>query len=245
MSRHRDRQKDRHRDRHARAQPPQPLLHPVYPIYPAPRDRAVFAHIGQVGLASAEQIQQVFWPAARLRTCQERLALLVRAEYLTCSPTLARHRYETIYWLTPRALRLFPATAREHLVHTASPAAEVAHLLRTRDVLDWLATSHTICSFVGEHTLKAERARLPLAAQTPQVADGRVTLREHTTGREKTYLIEVDGAYYGQRLRHKVAALGSCGEWVMWAVFSPRRLATITRAAAAFPSIRPLQLPGI
>lgn len=221
-------------------------------VHPTERDRALFAHLGGRGVASLVQLHARFWPHATIQTCRDRLKLLVAGGYLHTMTTTARGASEPIFWIERKAALLFSDTVRSGFLTGQPAAAEIAHLLRTADVLDALERRHQLVRFTHEHGLKSQRARGEHAARHEhrqhaqqgsrgahgQVADAAVTLAQD--GREMELFIEIDGAYYGKRLASKIRALAASTRPVLWVVYSDRRLATIQRLTAAYPSLHPV-----
>jgi hypothetical protein len=232
-------------------------------IHPTTRDNAILAYIGETGLASEAQIHARFWPTAKRQTCLDRLRKLCDAGVLANEITSARGRVERVFWTGRRARLLFSADARTHFQSGRPARAEMAHLLRTRAVLDLLYRSGRLISFTSEHRLKSEagseagskagsKTRTRQAAGSRagrlQVADGRMLIADRQVSGEgegsarayREYLLEIDGAYYGQRLRAKVAALARASQSVLWVTGSAKRLARLKILCASSPSIHPI-----
>lgn len=223
-------------------------------IQPTSRDLALFAYLAQLGIASDEQIRAQFWLEARLQTCVDRLEKLVQAGYLHSAFTSARGRCERTYWISRKAQRMLPKASQDQPIKAHRPAeAEVAHLLRTRDVVDLFSRSGRLISFTSEHTLKREAAHGSKGASDgqkrggkSQVADGRLALAMPFDGAEargegaQEVLLEIDGAYYGKRLRAKIHALATSALPVLWVTGSRARLARLQALAAPYPGIYPV-----
>lgn len=208
-------------------------------VHPTARDRAIFAYIAAFGVASLAQLHRRFWPQAKVQTCADRLAKLVSGGFLHTEVTTARGEPEPIFWIERKASLLFDQPQRARFVKGRPPTAEMAHILRTADVVEAIGRKSQIVGFTNEHHLKGEEAKKTKPnSRVRHVADGRVTILQR--GAAHAYLIEIDGAYYGKRLQQKAKELGRLGEQVLWVVYSPRRLATISRVAASYPTIRPV-----
>ena len=244
-------------------------------VRPTSRDTAIFAYLAQLGLASDGQIRAQFWPEAKLQTCVDRLEKLARAGYLQREYTSARGRTERVYWTRRKALQALLEVEREPLsraIWSRPPAAaEIAHLLRTRDVLDLFSRAGMLISFTSEHALKREVAtggRASIGAQggapKGQVADGRLALAlPHASRGEQSaeggaepreegiqegiqeVLLEIDGAYYGKRLRAKITALASSPLPVLWVTGTKARRAHLQALAAPYPRIYPVRFADL
>lgn len=227
-------------------------------IHPTTRDLGLFAYLGEIGLASDRQIHARFWTDAKRQTCVDRLERLVKGGYLRMAMTQSRGHAERVYWIERKAYRLLPPEARV-MLHTGRPAtSEIAHLLRTRAVVDCLYRAGCLRGFTTEHHLKSEAAikshvsRQGTHQARSQVADGRLILTQpplgvsekESTASEKTgqveYLLEIDGAYFGKRLHAKIAALASSPLPVLWVTGSRARLSRLQRLCAPHPQLRPI-----
>jgi hypothetical protein len=155
---------------------------------------------------------------------------LVRRERIA-----ARRGEEVLYFLARSGAMALPATNRRELIRHKPAYGEIAHLLRTGDILDRLEARYGIVRWRGERFLKSASGR---QAQGAQVADFSVELRRPIEG-TTAWLVEVDGAYYGAHLEQKITSLARCGEWVLWVTYASRRLDHLRGKASAFPRIRP------
>lgn len=224
--------------------------HPRQRVRLTERDLRLFGYIGQTGLASQAQLHHAYWPHAQRQTAVDRLARLEKAGYLRSLTTSARGARETCYYLTHAATRTFGARRAASLGIGAPSATEIAHLLRTRAVLDVLAHAHRLVSFTSERLLKREAAKAARThQQTPllangsrmwphQVCDGRLVLREGE--QNATVLLEIDGAYFGKRLRVKIAALARERQRVLWVTKSGERADLLRALCADHPHIQPV-----
>jgi hypothetical protein len=198
-------------------------------IHPTARDLEIFRHVGQRGVSSTAAIHREFWAGRQVQTAQDRLDQLAKAGYLKHQVVTIRGQAHHVYTLGRKATALFSEVQR-HSFLTRIGAGELAHLLRTGEVLDRLRRSHQVTGFVHEHALRSGAAR---QGKGQGLADAQVTLDGAQT------LLEIDSPHYtGQRLRQKVAQLGNAGQPVLWVVGSQARLATVSQAAQGQPSIQ-------
>lgn len=211
-------------------------------VVPTARDLAIMRLVGERGVVAQECLIAHFWPQSTTpRTAQDRLAQLVAAGFLRCERIASRAREEVVYYLARKGTLRLPETDR-HLLITGKPAyGEIAHLLRTGDILDRLHARYTLECW---HTERLLRSRTSQGGGRAPVADFSVVLRDPLWG-VTAWMVEVDGAYYGARLAKKVAALGQSGDDLLWVVYSPARLAHLGHLAAPFAGIRPVRFEAL
>ena len=78
-----------------------------------------------------------------------------------------------------------------------------------------------------------------LPAPRWEIADAQAVWTD-AAGQPHVLDVEIDGQYYGQMLQKKLARFGRSGRPTLWICDSARRAANVTRAAAAWPTIRVL-----
>lgn len=213
------------------------------PLVLTDRDRALLHAVVSRRVMTLAQIHGRFWPEAAMATCQDRLRDLVRAGMLSHETTMARGRLEHIYLPTRMTRSLLKSFGAEEMASRRPPAAsEMSHLLATGDVLDRLEERYGLLRFEDEHTLRAAlAAHLGRGGQRGALPDLHVELAAPLLGRS-SWDIEVDGAYFGQLLHHKVLRLAALGRPVLWVCFSGPRLARLQAAVASLPTLSPILL---
>ncbi len=77
------------------------------------RDKKLLTLVGRRGCVSIDALHQNFWMNAKVRTCQERIALLMKAGYLKSELVEARGRSETIYYLDKKGKGQFDEETRK------------------------------------------------------------------------------------------------------------------------------------
>jgi hypothetical protein len=203
-------------------------------IHPTARDLEIFRHVGQRGVSSTVAIHRAFWVGRQLQTAQDRLDQLAKAGYLKHQVVVVRGQAQHVYALGRKAAVLFSEAEQRGFLRRIG-SGELAHLLRTGEVLDALRRTHQVTGFVHEHALRSGAVR---RGGQQGLADAQVTLNGTPT------LLEIDSPHYtGQRLSRKVAALGQAGQPVLWVVGSQARLATVRLAAQGQPDIQVVHIP--
>jgi hypothetical protein len=214
-----------------------------------PRDYALLRRVGQVHVASLDQLHFLFWSQpeiASLKTSRNRLSQLVGEGYLECAYTNARKKTEKIYALTYKALQVVSPAEQAHMeaglprtneMREALDAGEARIILelelkrRSEKLLSW-KSEHEIRSeafserAIKEHELGRRFNEEELAA-LPELPDARLYIQSA----DGTYIyqldLEIDGAYYNQMLKRKVAGLHAnslaTGRKVIWVTATHRR----------------------
>jgi hypothetical protein len=200
-------------------------------IHPTARDLEIFRQVGQLGASTTTAIHREFWAGRQLQTAQDRLDQLTKAGYLKHQVLTVQGQAQHVYSLGRQAVALFSEVERRGFLLKPAPG-ELAHLLRTGEVLAHLRATHQVSGFVHEHGVRSAVRR----GASQGLADGQVTLDGTAV------LLEIDSPHYtGQRLREKVAALSQASHPVLWVVASQARLETVSRAAANTPNIEVLR----
>lgn len=197
-------------------------------IHPTARDVDIFRHVGQRGVSTTAAIHREFWAGRQVQTAQDRLDQLAKAGYLQHQVVVERGQARQVYALGRKAITLFSEIERRGFL-TKPAAGELAHLLRTGEVLDRLRRSHQVTGFLHEHALRSATRQ----GTRRGLADAQVTLDGVQT------LLEIDSPHYtGQRLRQKVAELGQADRPVLWVVGSQARLETVSQVAGGQANIQ-------
>lgn len=207
------------------------------PVHCTERDLRLLAWVSARGCAGDEQLARLFWRNRRLQTARERLAKLVAAHYLHSETVDARGHSECMYWVERKGARTLRQADLPVLQQGKPARAEVAHLLKTGDVLIKLGERGKLLTVMHEHALKAAKSK---GTGSAQVADAYVELeRDGTT---EHFFLEIDGAYYGVRLKNKVIELGQSAYPVRWVVYSRRRFYRIDQLSREYTGgkIKPL-----
>ncbi len=213
------------------------------------RDRDLLHWIGQAGIATEGQIHRRYWAGKLLGTAQDRLLQLRKAGLVEQQVCDVVRPGEPVYTLTRKGRLLFTHAERARL-HVGLPAQhELKQQLVAQDAYLHLAAEvqaagGTWGDWRGERDLRSEfRREQQAAAQsgatapTWEIADAQVVWTD-TTGSVQTVDVEIDGQYYGKMLARKLARFGTSGRPTVWVCASPRRTALVTKAAAAWPTIR-------
>lgn len=204
-------------------------------VTPTGRDLAILHYLGTRGVESEQRLISRFWPASTSpRTGCDRLSQLVASGLVGRERVRVRCSEETIYHLVRGGSLLLPSSERKRLITRRPPYGELSHLLKTSELLDRLDERYGLVLWHGERLLKAQKSRVEGGGQ---VADLWVELSQPLLGKREWH-IEIDGAYFGQRLADKIAALGDGGEATLWVCYSRSRMAHLAKRAAPFPSLR-------
>ena len=219
-----------------------------------PAEVALCARIGGPGLASVGQIQAA-------RGDSERTATRTWLRGWERAGVLARRRINLRGWsleivsLTEAGRTACPPALRP-VLRLAPPAAEVLQALllqaaRLRLEAEMAAGGGQLVSWTDEHSLRADYSRATLqarrtgqAAPDRRSADAAARLRS-AAGEEIRVAIEADGAYYGQMLAGKVAALQALAgesERILY-IAVPEREPIVRRAIADVPAIEVVIVP--
>lgn len=199
------------------------------------RDRELIRYIAEHGCASFQGLYELFWPGRREQTCKDRLDLLWKAGYIHRDITYAREREEIYFWIEKKGGMLFSQEERQRFALGKPPAVEIAHILHTNDIIERLRTKGRVTQFIREHALKSMKAQ---TESTFHVADAEVTME--INGHVHSFLVEIDGKYFGTRLREKVHDYGASGRPVLWVVYTKERLSRIKTLCKSFLNIRPV-----
>lgn len=199
------------------------------------RDRLIFAFIGKFGCANSKQIHKsVFTVNGKTPTearCRDRLTQLARAGYIKTELVQARGKTERIYWIERKALMELDDEKRKTLESGRPPEKEIAHTLSTVDVINAVSKEHEIRYFVHEHTLKSLKVREMLKFSDLDVGDALIDVRPMGSGNgylsEGQTLIEIDGDYWGEKMKAKAQSLKASNMPVLYVCSSNERLAYV------------------
>lgn len=213
------------------------------------RDRELLRWIGQAGIAGEGQIHRRYWAGKRLGTAQDRLLQLRKAGLVEQQRCDVARPGETVYTLTRKGRLLFERAERPRL-HVGLPAPQeikqqlVAQDAYIRIAAEVQAAGGTWGDWRGERELRREFRLAQQAATatghpapTWEIADAQAVWTD-AAGTACVTDIEIDGQYYGKMLARKLARFGTSGRPTVWICDNPRRAANVTRAAAAWPTIR-------
>lgn len=202
------------------------------------RDRLIFSFIGKYGCANAKQIHGAVFTVnektGRVPTearCRDRLTQLIRSGYVKTELVKARGKTERIYWIERKALMELDEDKRKTLEAGRPPEKEIAHTLSTVDVINAVSKAHEIRYFVHEHTLKSLKVREMLKFSDLEVGDALIDIAPSGNGNgylsEGQTLIEIDGDYWGEKMRAKAQSLKASNMPVLYVCSSYERLSYV------------------
>lgn len=195
-------------------------------VHTTQRDLEIIRFLGKYGCANASQIHASFFEGRTLGRAKNRLDELVKGGFLHSSLTDARGKTERIYWIERKGSMQFEEDVRAIFEKGRPPEKEIAHLLKTVDVMQRLERNHTISEFMHEHKLKSLKAKeaFGIGGGDMQIGDALISIAKSGSRLSAgTYMIEIDGDYYGKKAAHKVKSLGACGMSVLFVCFSTSR----------------------
>ncbi|HEX2911479.1 MAG TPA: hypothetical protein VH186_11780 [Chloroflexia bacterium] len=210
------------------------------------RDLEVLRLAGMDGLATLEALHHKFWAGASERTCRDRLRKLEKAGWLSSRYIdTPERRGVLVFTLTPLAVREFAIlTGHEPLYREMPDRREIHQQLLAQEARLQLektlrARGLTLVEWAGERQLRSEfyrnqsthlglRTGYRAATASPtsrdflELVDARAIITNTATGKSWAVLVEIDGDYWGQRLRQKLTALAQAAQPVVW-ITPPRR----------------------
>lgn len=222
------------------------------------RDDDLLRWVGRGGIASIAQLHQQFWPQAKEQTCRDRLLQLEKASWLKSEYTDTRKHGtpELVFYLTRQGANLFTAGERERMIIGKPASHELKQQLMMQDTRIMLERrlaedGARILDFRNERELRSQfykKANRQRRSSISQLLSGRSddmadcqALIERSDGSQVMVDIEIDGQYYGQMLKDKVAALARNSNPVLY-VAEIGRVRTVGAAIAAYPNIELMTL---
>lgn len=192
------------------------------------RDHQVLRWVGQGGVAGLGQLHRRFWPQAKERTAQERLNQLVAAGYMERQYTNTRRPGETVYGLCRKGAAMFSKLEQTRLTVGLPNRQEMKQQLlaqATRLILEQKQAERggKLVEWLNEHRLRSLQRREQIASgesisaplEFEDIADAQAILTDEH-GETSCLDIEIDGQYYGQMLKNKIASLASSGRPILW-----------------------------
>lgn len=237
------------------------------------RDMGIIRRIAKGQVLSLEQARQVFWrkadgSLAARTTVQTRLGQLVGAGYLQTDYTNARHPGEQVYSLTRKGANLLTPLERQRASLGLPGQSELRQQLDAQNVRisierDLAGRGAQLLDWKNEHELRAEQTsqikqlvrqkgrRLTQAELDllPDIADAQALI-EDARGQIYGLNIEIDGQYFGQMLRNKIADMYSLSRQtalpVVWATTgSSERIARLNREVASAGATGAVRVIGV
>ncbi len=205
------------------------------------RDRDLIRFLGEHGCATTAQIAQLYWPGRKVRTCAERLDLLVKAGFLHTTSVYSRGMEEQVYWIQQKGSRIFEKDVRDRFQLGKPAETEIAHILGTNDILYKMNQKGAVKQFTNEHVLKSNKIR---SGDEFQVGDAEV--QYEVNGKTYTFTIEVDnGHYHGKQLHQKIQDFGTSGKPTLWVVYTKQRLSRLKELCHGYSNIRPVHFESL
>jgi hypothetical protein len=237
------------------------------------RDKQIFRLIGQGQVASFDLLWWRFWrdtatgEIAKKATSRYRLEQLVTSGYLEATYSNARRAKELIYCLTRSGARLLTPLEQSRLVLGFPGRSEMRQQLDAQDARyqlegELVARGERLLDWKGERELRSQARREQMRQEAesgsnrsieelpglPDLPDARILIEGSAAESYTRYSldIEIDGEYYGQMLKSKVAALyqGSqqSGREVVWVTATSGRAARLNQEIARAGAIGHLRV---
>lgn len=194
------------------------------------RDRQIMLRIGEGGLLTFSQIKHLFWPEAKEQTALDRLTQLVKAGYLLDYQARVGQRpgqpLTPIYVLTKKGAANFEKLVQQRLSIGLPAAHELKQQILAQEARIKLEQQLTergakLLQWRNEHDLRGEAVRDKMKGKKigfgkmADIADAAAII-ENADGTTEQLDIEIDGQYYGQMLKNKIAKFGRAGKPVLW-----------------------------
>ena len=212
------------------------------------RDAEILRWVGSCGVASLDQLARQFWSGRQNGTAQDRLDLLVHADYLQAQWSQHRGAVERVYALAASGCAQLPCVAQERVRIGFPPSGMMRQQLLASEARLQITTAVEAAGgqtldWKPEWELRAEYNRAVALADRRgtarphhELADAQVVYRSGA-GQERTIDIEIDGYYYGAMLQQKAACYGRSKRTIYW-ICEANRMTRVRAACAAYPNIQ-------
>lgn len=220
------------------------------------RDLEIMRLLGTDGVAGLTTIHNRFWPDAQPQTARDRLLQLEKAGWLEQHyidpPSTGRGKLKSnvrdclVYNLTDRGAKAhFGPVERKSMITKLPAPNEIYQQLMAQQARFRLENrlKEDGLALTGWHNERQLRSQTRLQ-QRPGVrawknragvADAQASIFNPATGETVGQLVEVDGQYYGQMLKQKIAAIARAGKSTLWITTPDRanRIMSEVKAAGA------------
>lgn len=188
------------------------------------RDLEILQRIGEGGIASLTQIKNLYWPNAHERTAEDRLNQLKNAGLLEAHRLDQQICGQPVYTLTKKGASHFEKVLQQKFLIGLPAHHELKQQLLAQDaraVIEKQLTEQgaALVEWRGERELRSQaakaRSRSRPFGNIADIPDAAAVI-ESANGSTAELAIEIDGQYYGQMLKKKIAGIARSGQPCLW-----------------------------